>query len=77
MCSGRVGSSCSTSGTRVLVTRSLVLYVCFVDRSLYFLLLSIVLFVFSEVLVTRSLVLYVCFVDKNDLQDIHIKLKIE
>jgi hypothetical protein len=50
--------------SEVLVTLSLVLYVCFVDRSLYFLLLSIVLSVFSGVLVTLSLVLYVCFVDR-------------
>jgi hypothetical protein len=34
------------------------------ERS-YFLLLSIVLYVFSGVLVTRSLVLYVCFVDHS------------
>jgi hypothetical protein len=47
-----------------LKTNNDLLYVCFVDRCLYFFLLSIVLFVFSGVLVTRSLVLYVCFVDR-------------
>ena len=40
------------SGVRV--TRSLVLWVCFVDRCLFF----------SKVRVTRSLVLWVCFVDR-------------
>jgi nitrate reductase NapE component len=47
-----------------------------------FLLLSIVLFVFSGVLVTLSLVLYVCLVDRSLYFlllsiNIHIKLKIE